>query len=71
METYLTRAEACAYLKVTERSLVRWKKSGRLPVVYLGHRLRFRRSDLDALLSPVSPRPSVFGVANPVAIAAE
>ncbi|MHB8613556.1 MAG: helix-turn-helix domain-containing protein [Candidatus Dormibacteraceae bacterium] len=49
---WLTVDEACAYLKVSRRSLYRWCDRGRLPYYELeggGHR-RFNRQDLDRLL---------------------
>jgi len=55
MTEWLTATEAAAYLKVKPRTVSQWAKAGKLP----GHRLsgckritwRFRREDLDAMLT--------------------
>jgi excisionase family DNA binding protein len=60
----LTVREAADLLRVSERSLVRWRAQGLLPTMSLnGRRVRFRRSDVLALLSP-GVRPSMFGRAD-------
>lgn len=51
---WLPQADAADYLGVTERTLRRYVASGQLPAYRLGPRLlRFKQSDLDALLQPV------------------
>lgn len=51
---WLAQAEAAEYLGITDRTLRRWVASGQLPAYRLGVRLlRFKQSDLDALLQPV------------------
>ncbi|MBK8732851.1 MAG: helix-turn-helix domain-containing protein [Actinomycetales bacterium] len=54
-DPWVTQAEARAYLGgITDRTLRRYIAAGELPAYRLGARLlRFRRSDLDALLRPV------------------
>ena len=59
---WLTAREAAAYLKVAQRTLVRWARSGRIPA----HKLsglsrvtwRFRRSEIDAMLGASSVGPA-------------
>ena len=59
---WLTSTEAAAHLKVAPRTLVRWARSGLIPA----HRLsgfarvtwRFRREELDAMLSASSRGPA-------------
>ena len=48
----LIATEAAELLRVTVKTLERWEKAGRLDAIRLpgGHR-RYRRSDLEALLS--------------------
>lgn len=59
---WLPQAEAADYLGVTDRTLRRYVASGQLPAYRLGSRLlRFRQSDLDALLRPV---PTAGGAAR-------
>jgi excisionase family DNA binding protein len=63
--TILTTREAADLLRVSPRSLQRWRAQGLLPAVSLGAQIvRFRREDVLALLSPGN-RPSVFGCAIP------
>jgi excisionase family DNA binding protein len=62
--TILTTREAADLLRVSPRSLQRWRAQGLLPAVSLGAQIvRFRRSDVLALLAP-GTRPSVFGYAS-------
>jgi excisionase family DNA binding protein len=50
--SYLTAGEAAALLRVTERSIARFKASGRLPSLRLGPYVRFRREDVEKMLEP-------------------
>lgn len=51
---WIPQAEAAEYLGVTDRTLRRYVASGDLPAYRLGPRLlRFRQSDLDALMRPI------------------
>lgn len=51
---WFPQAEAADYLGVTDRTLRRYVAAGDLPAYRLGPRLlRFRQSDLDALLRPI------------------
>jgi excisionase family DNA binding protein len=60
----LTTREAADLLRVSERSIERWRAQGKLPTMNLsGKWVRFRRADVLALLAP-GARPSVFGCAD-------
>jgi excisionase family DNA binding protein len=53
LEELWTTAEVMAALKVSENTVRRWATDGVLPAVKIGPRaVRFRRSDVDALLAP-------------------
>ena len=45
-EQLLTTAELAAWLKVSERTLRRWRKTGRITAVEIGRTVRFRLSEL-------------------------
>lgn len=69
----LTIDEAARYLSVSKTSLRRWTGLGTLPCVRVGARRerRFRREDLDRILNPNTPAPSVAdGPIEPLAIIA-
>jgi excisionase family DNA binding protein len=38
--------EVAAYLRIHEKTVARWVRSGRLPCVRIGSRLRFDRQDV-------------------------
>jgi len=46
-DSYLTTADALAYLNTTPRTLYRRLAQGEIPAVRMGHQWRFRKSDLD------------------------
>ena len=50
-ETFLTTEEVLDYLQVTQRTVYRLLKAGKLPAVRVGRQWRFRRSDVDAWLA--------------------
>jgi len=58
MQEWMTASEVAAELKVSPRTILQWAKQGKIP----GYRLsgseritwRFRRADLDAMLTPPS-----------------
>jgi excisionase family DNA binding protein len=53
--SWLTPDEACAHLQVTRRTLERYRSAGLLRAYRLGSTsVRFRLTDLDALLQPIS-----------------
>jgi excisionase family DNA binding protein len=51
-EELLTVAEVAERARVSERTVWRWKDDGRLPSIQIGSVVRFRRVDVDALLTP-------------------
>lgn len=52
----LTTQEVAAKARVSPATVTRWAKDGTLTSIRLGGRLlRFRRSDVDAFLSPDEP----------------
>lgn len=53
--------EIARYLKVSEVTVYRWCKQGRLPALKLGHHWRVRRSALEAFLQRGEHSATVFG----------
>jgi excisionase family DNA binding protein len=49
-EIYMNTLEACAYLKVSRSTVLRWKDDY-LPCIKKGGVLRFRKSDLEKVLT--------------------
>jgi excisionase family DNA binding protein len=61
MHELMTIGETAEALRISERLVRRWRDEGKLLCVRLPGKLtRFRRKDVEALLTPVS-RSSVFG----------
>lgn len=53
-QTYFTKAEAAAYIRLSERTLDTAKARGELPFFRCGARkVLFRRDDLDRYLAPM------------------
>jgi excisionase family DNA binding protein len=53
MDGYMTIKDAAAYLKVHEETIRRWVKAGKL-VAYKGEKIiRFKKEDLDKVISPI------------------
>lgn len=50
-EEYLTSTEAIAYLKISKSTLERWKKKMYLPFERKGGIVRFKKSELDRVLT--------------------
>lgn len=44
----MTVSEVCEYLGVTKPTLHRWDKMGYLNKVHVGHKVRYRREDIEA-----------------------
>lgn len=61
----LTRAEAAAYLNVQPQTLATWHCTGRygIPVVKVGERCHYRKSDLDVWLLSRTVTPGVVATA--------
>ena len=54
----LTTAEAAEYLRISERTLIRWRVQRRGPPwTYAGRQVRYRRTDLDGYLEQRSRKP--------------
>jgi excisionase family DNA binding protein len=52
---WMTVKEASAYLKVSQMTMFRWMKSGKLTHYKMGSSVRFTKDDLDALAKPSMP----------------
>lgn len=50
-EEYFNTDEACHYLKISKATLFRWRKVGYLKSDKVGGILRFRKSQLDSILT--------------------
>jgi excisionase family DNA binding protein len=50
----ITRREAARLMAVTERQLQNLEKQGVFPVVRLGTAVRYRRSDIDAVVAKLA-----------------
>jgi excisionase family DNA binding protein len=59
----MTVREVAETLRMTERSVLRWRQQGRLQAFKLGAFTRFRREDVLAMLKPEPPLN--FGAAQP------
>ena len=53
-EQWLTIKEASKYLKVSDQTIFRWMRSGKLSFFKFGNATRFRRSNLDMLAEKVT-----------------
>lgn len=51
----MTTAEVQEFARVSRTTVVRWRENGKLPTIKHGKVVRFRRSDVEALLSPAPP----------------
>ena len=49
-EAFLTTEEVLEYLQVTQRTVYRLIKAGRIPAVRVGRQWRFRKQDVDRWL---------------------
>jgi len=56
--TLWTAREAADYLRVAPDTVRRWVREGRLAAARAGRLLRFRRADVDAVLTPTRPQIS-------------
>jgi excisionase family DNA binding protein len=46
----LTDEEACQYLRIRQRQLYSWRMSGIIPFIRIGRSIRYRLSDLEAVV---------------------
>jgi excisionase family DNA binding protein len=58
-QEFLTTDEAAALIAVTPRTIQRFKYEGKLAFMKMGSRIRFRRSNVLALLKPGFPTAPV------------
>lgn len=49
---FLSTGEAATMMRITPATLRRWVKEGRLTPLVAGRELRFRRADLDSVMTP-------------------
>jgi len=69
-EAFLTTEEVLEYLQVTQRTVYRLIKAGRIPAVRVGRQWRFRKADVDRWLESQqgrATRASVLAPFRPVA----
>ena len=52
LDCALTADDVARLFKVGRRTVYEWSASGALPSVRIGRTVRFRRSDIEALLAP-------------------
>jgi excisionase family DNA binding protein len=65
-EAFLTTEEVLDYLQVTQRTVYRLIKAGRIPAVRVGRQWRFRKQDVDRWLETQQGRASRAAVAGVV-----
>lgn len=51
----LTAAEVATAFRVSRQTVIRWATDGVIPAVRIGRDWRFRRVDIEALLTPITP----------------
>jgi excisionase family DNA binding protein len=62
MAALLKVTEAAEELNVSRAKAWQWVRDGRLPAVKIDGILRIRRSDLDAFVAELAPRPASTAV---------
>jgi|LSQX01.1.fsa_nt_gb excisionase family DNA binding protein len=55
MPVWMTPKQAADYLQVSEATVYRWTREGRLPAYRIGGSRRYKREDLDDLAEPIAP----------------
>jgi excisionase family DNA binding protein len=50
-ETLLTVAEVCDLFKVSRQSISSWRRNNKLQAQKIGYLVRFKKSDIDAILN--------------------
>lgn len=58
-QDWLTTKDACDYLKVSQMTIFRWMKSGKLAHYKIGNALRFKIEDLNGLAEKVNGEPDL------------
>jgi hypothetical protein len=57
-EELLTGEQLAKDIKVTELTIERWRREGRIPIIWIGHRtIRYRLSDVVAALEQAANAP--------------
>jgi len=56
MKEILTTRELADYLKLTETTIYRYVREGKVPAFWEDGRWRFRRDQIDALLGGIEPQ---------------
>jgi excisionase family DNA binding protein len=51
----LTAAEVAKAFRVSRQTVIRWATDGVIPAIRVGRDWRFRRSDVEQLLTPITP----------------
>lgn len=51
----LTTTEVAERFRVSKTTVIRWAMDGTLPAIRVGRDWRFRRQDVERLLTPVTP----------------
>ncbi|TAN14109.1 MAG: DNA-binding protein [Chitinophagaceae bacterium] len=46
----ITRKELCRFLDVSEPTVIRWERRGKIPVMYIGGSVRYDKADVLAAL---------------------
>lgn len=54
---WLGIAEACEYLQISEQTMFRWMREGKISYYKVGKSTRFKREDLDLLVEKVVSKP--------------
>lgn len=66
-ESYLTRSEVAKLFQVTLTAINKWSRQGKLKRHYIGSRVYFLRSEIDALFKSTSQRKnSSNGILRPI-----
>ena len=53
---WLTIAEACKYLEISEQTMFRWMRSGKITYYKVGKSTRFKKEDLDKAIERVASK---------------
>ena len=64
-DTWMTRAEVAAYLKVSVKTVDRRTKTGELPARRVGRSVRYLKAEIDALMDggPATPQEPALAAA--------